>query len=287
MRARSFSPLALVTLFAVALSGCPGRLENPEDFVGATSDGAAPTCTLGVSAVEAQLIRPRCATANCHDRAGRAGGLDLETPGLAARLVNARSAMCSGRVLVDPASPTTGYFIEKLSPSPRCGGRMPLGAPALTSGELTCVRAWVSTLGVDAGMPLDVPRDTGTDATVDARDVAADMASDIVVDARPMDASDVTDASDASGGSDVVDSADASDAGETIDAAEVGPDVRDVPDAGDAAADASVDVRDVPASDVRDVPASDVRDVPASDVRDVPDAGDASDAPDADDAPDA
>lgn len=277
MRARSSSPLALVTLIAVALAGCPGRLENPEDFVGATSDGAAPTCTLGVSAVEAQLIRPRCATANCHDRGGRAGGLDLETPGLAARLVNARSAMCSGRVLVDPTSPATGYFIEKLSPSPRCGGRMPLGAPALTSGELTCVRAWLSTLGVDAGTPLDAPRDTGTDATVDARDVATDMTADIVADARPMDASDVTDASD--GGSDVVD---AGDAGEMIDAAEVGPDVRDVPDASDVAGDAGVDVRDA-AGDARDVPdASDVRDVP-----DAPDAGDASDAPDADDAPDA
>ena len=235
MRARNALTLVLMASLTASLGACPGRLENPEDFVGSSPDGAIATCTIGVSAVEAQLIRPRCATANCHDRAGHAGGLDLETPGLAARLLNVRSSMCAGRVLVDPASPAAGYFVEKLSASPRCGGRMPLGAPALSAGELTCVRGWLATLTVDAGTPMDVPRDTGTDATADVRDVASDMSSDAPSDVRPMDASDVTDASDAS---DVTDVSDASDAGDASDASDAGADVRD------AASDTGADVRD-------------------------------------------
>ncbi len=247
MRARTTLSLLLVAALAAALVGCPGHLENPEDFVGSSPDGAVATCTIGVSAVEAQLIRPRCATANCHDRAGHAGGLDLETPGLAGRLLNVRSTMCSGRVLVDPTSPAAGYFVEKLSASPRCGGRMPLGAPALSAGELTCVRGWLATLAVDAGAPMDAPRDTGADATADARDVASEMNADAPSDARPMDASDVTDASD---GSDVSDASDVSDGSDVSDASDAGDvtDASDVTDAGgdvrDASSDAGGDVRD-------------------------------------------
>ena len=266
MRSRLSAPFVLVSLCAVALAGCPGRLANPEDFVGATSDGAPATCTLGVSAVEAQLIHPRCATANCHDRSGHAGGLDLESPDVASRLLGVRSAMCSGRVLADMNSPASGYFVEKLAGTPSCGGRMPLAAPALTAGELTCVRAWLSSLGPDASAPMDVPRDTSIDATADVRDVATDLsdvANDLAVDVR--DASDVTDASDASDANDVTDASDAS-----IDARDAS-DVTDASDASvDAARDASSDATDVTdASDVTE--ASDTTDA-SSDVSDVADA---------------
>ncbi len=272
--------LARLTLLAMALAACPGRIENPEDFVGnGATDSGAQACLLGVNNVEAQLIRPRCATAGCHDRGMRAGGLDLASDNVASRLVGVRSSGCMGAVLVDPNAPSAGYFMAKLGASPTCGSRMPLGTPALSASELACVRGWLGTLRGDAG--LDASPDGAVDATVDVADVrdvsdvsdvpdatdVADAAIDATRDASDAaDASEDSDVSDGAVERDAADASDASDAADGSDAADASVDVRD-------AGDASVDVRDAGDASV--------------DVRDAGDAGDASDVSDASDAGDA
>lgn len=253
--------LLLVPL-ALGLAACPGRIDDPTAFLGFVGDSSVASCTLGVSAVENQIIRPRCATANCHERSMPAGRLDLESPNLAARLVNVPAAGCMGQVLVSPASPAQSYFIGKLGPSPRCGDRMPLGSPALTASEVACVRLWVETLVTDGGAPMD--------ATPDA------VSPDVTV----RDVADVRDAADAG---DVADAMDASDAADVVDA----DDVTDAMDAGDAAdADDAADASEGGAMDAPD--AADAGDATApSDARDAGDATAPSDVRDAGDAPDA
>jgi hypothetical protein len=270
--------LLLLVSAALGLAACPGRIDDPSAFLGVAGDSSVVSCTIGVSAVEAQIIRPRCATAGCHERSMPAGRLDLESANLGARLVNVRASGCMGQVLVSPTSPGQSYFIEKLNASPRCGDRMPLGSPALTPSEVVCVRLWAETLVSDAGAPMDATPDAVSPDVADVRDVAD--AGDV---RDAMDASDVADAGDAMDASDVADADDAMDASDVADASEGG--AMDAADGGDAgvpgdardAGDAAVDVRD--ASDAADA---------SVDVRDAGDAADASvDVRDAGDAPDA
>ena len=218
--------LPLVTL-ALGVAACPGRIDDPAPFLGFVGDSSVATCTLGVSAVEARIIRPRCATAGCHERAMPAGRLDLESPNLATRLVGVQASGCAGQVLVSPASPAQSYFIGKLGPSPRCGDRMPLGSPALTASEVACVRLWVEALVTDGGAPMDAAPDAvSPDVTV--RDVA-----------------DVRDAGDARDAGDVADAMDAGDGGAM--------DAPDAPDAGDATAPSDArDAGDAPGADAGD-----------------------------------
>jgi len=111
-------------------------------------------CTLSID-LESGLLRPRCATAGCHTESDQAGGLDLQSPGVRARLTGAAAITCPGKVLVVPGRPSESYLIEKLGPSPACGRTMPLGSAALSADEVSCLRRWVgeATGGgvVDAG----------------------------------------------------------------------------------------------------------------------------------------
>lgn len=194
-QARLFA--AYVTTAALSLGtlvGCPGML-TPEQralFVGGNGgDGGVATCTIGVSNVENQLIRPRCATAGCHDRGGRSGGLDLESPNMNLRLVGQRSNTCSGATLINPGT-ATGVFIDKLGPMPPCGERMPQGAPPLSESEMTCVRAWAATLNNNPPPDVVVPDvQMMPDVQMPRPDVVMDMGMPDM-GTPPMDASDVT-----------------------------------------------------------------------------------------------
>lgn len=247
-------PLSLVALACLAL-GCPGRLADPERFVGASPDGSSSVCSISADMVETQLLRRRCATSECHSRTVRSGGLDLESPDIAARVLGVASATCSDQTLLNPGD-GTGFLLDKLGPSPACGDRMPQGAPPLSAGDMTCLRSWAASLRTDAGAP-DVP----VDIPADVRPV------DVMTDARPMDAPTDTAPTDISSDTRPVDAP-----------ADARPDVIDVP--ADTAMDAGIDVAPDVAADVR----SDVIDAGVdarSDVSD--DAAEASDTVDAED----
>ena len=54
------------------------------------------------------------------------------------------SARCMGKSLVVPGHPETSLFLQKLSPTPPCGNRMPLGGTAFTDAQLEIIRSWIA-----------------------------------------------------------------------------------------------------------------------------------------------
>ena len=133
---------AILPLTALLLAGCPGAIDDPAPFVAARLDASfAARCPDGVSVRE--LLAQRCATAGCHDATTQLINLDLQSPGLASRVLGQRSAACGGRVLADPNDPDRSALLLKLRPAPACGDRMPLGTLPLSAGEIACVRSWI------------------------------------------------------------------------------------------------------------------------------------------------
>lgn len=159
--------LRLCGLFACAalVSACPGSIDDPARFRDATVGLDAPsldavvavdTGSACVDYVERTLLPTTCATAYCHGAVKSAGGLDLESPGLARRLVGVRGSMgCRGVALVDPSRPEASLMVAKLRLTPGCGARMPLAGTPLTAAQIECVRAWAEglagSLAADAG----------------------------------------------------------------------------------------------------------------------------------------
>lgn len=146
---------------AALVSACPGSIEDPARFRDATvgldaPPGAPDAASACAEYVERNLLPQTCATVYCHGAAEAAGGLDLESPGLARRLVGVRGSMsCRGVALVDPSRPEASLMVAKLRATPGCGARMPLAGTPLTAAQIECVRAWADGLAraasVDAG----------------------------------------------------------------------------------------------------------------------------------------
>jgi hypothetical protein len=143
-------------IVAALSAGCAGELSEPERFTGEGADasvggvadaapgapdaGSVPSC----GDVHADIIVPRCSGGACHDAATPAAGLDLGSAEVGARLIGVASA-CNGLLLIDPNDRPASYLLEKLAPSPTCGGQMPPGAP-LSAADLACVIEWVEGL---------------------------------------------------------------------------------------------------------------------------------------------
>jgi hypothetical protein len=113
------------------------------DMVAAGPDAppaAESWCSDGVE-VTARLLQPKCGT--CHGSAAKAGGLDLITPGVKARLVDVPSTICRDRALVTMTPQVGGHFFDKLEGAV-CGDRMPAGGlPGLSAAEVLCLKAWM------------------------------------------------------------------------------------------------------------------------------------------------
>ena len=69
-------------------------------------------------------------------------GLDLVSPGVAARVVGVSGTGCTG-ILAAPADPTSSLLYTKLAPRPSCGSQMPLGRPPLSDADAGCILAWI------------------------------------------------------------------------------------------------------------------------------------------------
>lgn len=139
--------VAIVVLFCTA---CPGELENPEQF----TDGGEPTIFCpSIATVESDIIVPKCGIGGCHDdSAAPQSGLNLKSPGVAARLLNVgASAACQSddsTVYIIPGDSTGGLFLNKVLDKESgeaflCGSQMPPAAP-LTEVEQACLKAWVA-----------------------------------------------------------------------------------------------------------------------------------------------
>jgi hypothetical protein len=130
------------TLVALLATGCAAELEDPARFL----DGgiiSEVTCEVDV---EADILAARCGGSVCHSaEEGRAAGLDLVTPGVAARVSGVASASndCNGAMLAVPGDPATSLMYTKVSASPPCGSRMPLAQDPLSDEEIGCIATWI------------------------------------------------------------------------------------------------------------------------------------------------
>lgn len=145
----------LPTLLALALatSGCPGRLVEPERF----ERGVVRACPDDFD-VEQDLFGETCGTTGCHaGGAEAASGLDLAAPDVGARLLAHRSTStvdaCRGRALLTPGDLAGSLLVEKLADEPPCGAQMPVGLGGLTSVERVCLEEYLTALM--GGAPLD------------------------------------------------------------------------------------------------------------------------------------
>jgi hypothetical protein len=132
---------------SVALWGCAGSLDQPGRFgyLDAPPDaGTADTSSdmdAGCNPVT-DIFPPSCTTSACHSAGSQQGSLDLESPGMPQRLVNKKAHGGPG-LLIDAKDPAQSVLLLKLSDPPPFGFQMPLGAVALTDGEVACLQAWV------------------------------------------------------------------------------------------------------------------------------------------------
>ncbi len=101
--------------------------------------------------VRARVLATDCATAGCHSAAKAEADLDLETPGIAARLEGVASIHpdCADRSLLVPGDAAASFLVLKtLGLHGGCGDEMPPGGD-LRPDQRRCLAEWVTALGED------------------------------------------------------------------------------------------------------------------------------------------
>jgi len=174
-------PFVAGTLLSLSftLTACPAGLANPEDFADRTefpatggsaaeagssgmvgNGGSGPGTagggnTTGTPDCVLAIFKSTCSGGLCHDQQGNsAGGLDLASPNVAARLVDQPAThvgvgpndVCTpGDKLIDTSNRSGSWLLKKLSASSvgTCGARMP-ATGNLTSIQLGCLQTWVN-----------------------------------------------------------------------------------------------------------------------------------------------
>jgi hypothetical protein len=164
-----YARILILVCFAIAVStlgACAGKLEKPQRFAaavqkylgGGSSDAASvapsgtdagtvetPACVLGI-------LRDTCGLAGCHAKGSPQ--VDLASDGVVDRLIDQESgsALCKGRTYV-ATDGTSSLLLDKLTASPPCGVKMPVGG-SLSAANMRCLTDWVSSLNggdLDAG----------------------------------------------------------------------------------------------------------------------------------------
>jgi hypothetical protein len=146
-----------------AALGCAGDLD-PALFPGAGSAGSSGgggTNGAGGSsqACDAPTVvfAMKCNQPGCHASSAPSSGLDLQSAGVVARLLNktpdpSMSLACAASTepyLQPQSNPATGLLLDKLNAPPPCGILMPeIGM--LTPSDVTCLNAWATAVTTGA-----------------------------------------------------------------------------------------------------------------------------------------
>ena len=129
-------------LFLGVLSGCPGRLDDPERFDSVVDEVDTVTAPIeGCGSIESEIFGKRCATSGCHTGFAPSGELDLGAANLFARLENHPAT--SGGALLVPGDPKASVIFQKISATPPFGDRMPPIGATLDDKTIDCVRRWI------------------------------------------------------------------------------------------------------------------------------------------------
>jgi hypothetical protein len=155
-------PFLGASLAFFVLAACAGKLEQPQRFVAAaqkyTGGGAGGSVagtgasTLVPSECVLEIFKGSCGLEGCHAKGSPQ--IDLVSDGVAARLIDheSGSTVCKGRTYI-ATDGTSSLLLDKLSSSPPCGTRMPLGG-TISAANALCLADWVAALGgigLDAG----------------------------------------------------------------------------------------------------------------------------------------
>jgi hypothetical protein len=145
-------PAGFVVLLAAVVLGlsnaaCPGTLPETTGTAGTTGN-CTPTGPAPCDAFTTIFAGQRCSAAGCHG-AGQPQGIDLQSPGVSARLLDKTSTSATCGTVATPyllpnSNPAAGLFVEKLHPNPSCGLIMPFAGfgGELTADELACIMDW-------------------------------------------------------------------------------------------------------------------------------------------------
>jgi hypothetical protein len=158
---------------AGAAPGCAGNLDpslivGGQGSAGGTGNvsgggGAAGGTTGTVCDAPTKILKntSACAQAACHNPNILAGGLDLTTGSLVAKLLDKPSnatanAICASNTkpyLQSNSNPAQGFLIDKLMIAPPiiCGSQMPeLPPPPLNATDMACVMSWATAVTTGA-----------------------------------------------------------------------------------------------------------------------------------------
>jgi hypothetical protein len=130
----------LVVSLVAACVGCPASLEDPARFL----EGGP------CSNVPQDVFGKICSTPGCHSAVDKMLGLDLQSPGVASRLIGVQ-AMGGPGLLIDPVAPAMSVLYTKLTSNPPFGVRMPFTRPPLDDATIACVLEWITQQVGDAG----------------------------------------------------------------------------------------------------------------------------------------
>lgn len=148
----------ILVCLVLCLAACAGELDNRDQFLDAgggngggsdAGNGAGPVCDLYTD-IQAELVAPKCGTSVCHDANAPSEGLDLVSPGAAARLVDVQSpsSSCGGSfVYVDSSAPTNSLLLDISTDPAPCSQTMPFGsATGLNAADAECLEVWIEQL---------------------------------------------------------------------------------------------------------------------------------------------
>lgn len=150
-------------------TGCPGSLENPEDFedVATGPQPLVDPCN--------GLLTKKCALANCHD--AESSSIDLTLQGREERTVDKPGVTCPGNY-IDTASPEASLIYSKCAvDAPTCGSPMPLGRQPLSDEELSCLLGYIQSLGGGATGSAASSSASGSSASSSASGSASSSAA--------------------------------------------------------------------------------------------------------------
>jgi hypothetical protein len=145
----------LLGLSMLLALGCPGSLENPDQFAGeggVSRDGGGECDAIAI--FRDTNMMTGCGNAACHDSDMPYAGLDLTADDLSG-LVDRPAAsgatdQCGGMgMIIDGTNPADSLLILKLSTPAPCGLAMPFGTTGASEENIACITAWVN---AQAGM---------------------------------------------------------------------------------------------------------------------------------------
>ena len=141
---KRFYPLLIAAILAGG-AGCSdsGDPVSPDDQNNTDGNGTPPE---EVSFAETVLpvLTGRCATAGCHDYAGRSGGLVLDAGVAYGNVTGVVSVSYGPALIVSPSEPDSSVLYQKIIGNDAFGSRMPLGRTPLDEETLDAIRDWIT-----------------------------------------------------------------------------------------------------------------------------------------------